>query len=409
MMEVTAFAIFMGLFAIGDLVSTKSDAKLPSLFVIAVLTVAGYWSGMIPLDLFETTGISITLVYLIYYLQLANMGALIPKDDMIAQWRTIIIAAAGLIGIVIGALLIGGLIFGKEAAIVGAAPLSGGIVAYEIMRDGATSIGRTDLAIMALAVYVLQSFVGYPLTTFLLKKEALRLRTDFRSGNIDKNSQVSESREVEVDNVKSKKKTLLPQLPEKFITTNTVLFKLAITALIGILITNVLNSTFKPDGPGDFISRYVVLLIVGVVLSEIGFLDKNPSKKSQISGFVTITIIGFSVISGLASATPEIVFAMIGPTVGIIITGLVGLVIFSAIVGKLLGYSKEMSIGLALSALYGYPATEILSNESCRVIAETQEEFEYLLADIQPKMIVSGFVTVTIGSVLIAGFLVNFL
>lgn len=122
MMEITAFAIFIGIFAIADLVSTKTEARLPSLFTVAVLSIAGYWSGLIPTDLFALTGISTALVYVVYYLQLANMGALIPLKEMLAQWRTILIAAAGLVGIVIGALVIGGPIFGMEYAIAGAPP-----------------------------------------------------------------------------------------------------------------------------------------------------------------------------------------------------------------------------------------------------------------------------------------------
>ena len=388
MMEITAFAIFIGIFAIADLVSTKTEARLPSLFTVAVLSIAGYWSGLIPTDLFALTGISTALVYVVYYLQLANMGALIPLKEMLAQWRTILIAAAGLVGIVIGALVIGGPIFGMEYAIAGAPPLSGGIVAYEIMRDAAVRIGREDLAIMALAIYVLQSFIGYPLTSFLLKKEARALKSKFNAGDIkgdDKSAVAS-----------TETKKLLPQLPEKYVTTNTILFKLAIAGLIGILITNALNSAFGAEN-GDFISRYVILLIVGVILNEIGFLDDAPIARSQIGGFTSVVIVGFSVVAGLANATPQVVF------------GLIGLIILSAIAGRFLGYSREMSISIALSALYGYPGTEILSNEAVKVVAETPAEEKYLLEKIQPNMLIGGFTTVTFGSVIIAGILVNYL
>lgn len=399
MMEVTAFAILMFILAISDIVSTATDAKLPSMFTIAVLSIIGYWTGIIPTNLFETTGISVALVYLVYYLQLANMGSMIPIKEMISQWKTIVVAVGGIIGITLGALLLGGIIFGKEAAIVGAPPLSGGIIAYEIMRAGAESIGRNDLAIMALAVFVLQSFVGYPLTAFFLKKEARKLLANKGKDEV----------EVVSKDVVIERKNILPQLPEKFNTDNTVVFKLALAAFIGIVITNFLNSTFKPEGGGDFISRYVVLLIVGVILTEIGFLDKSASKKGNINGFTTIVIIGFAVISGLASATPDVLTAMLVPTIGIIVTGVIGLIIVASLVGKFLGYSPEMSISVALTALYGYPGTEILTNEAVKVTANNKEEFDYLIVRIMPKMLIGGFTTVTIGSVFLAGILVNFL
>lgn len=256
------------------------------------------------------------------------------------------------------------------------------------MRDAAVRIGREDLAIMALAIYVLQSFIGYPLTSFLLKKEARALKSKFNAGDIkgdDKSAVAS-----------TETKKLLPQLPEKYVTTNTILFKLAIAGLIGILITNALNSAFGAEN-GDFISRYVILLIVGVILNEIGFLDDAPIARSQIGGFTSVVIVGFSVVAGLANATPQVVF------------GLIGLIILSAIAGRFLGYSREMSISIALSALYGYPGTEILSNEAVKVVAETPAEEKYLLEKIQPNMLIGGFTTVTFGSVIIAGILVNYL
>ncbi|SHJ89618.1 hypothetical protein SAMN02745751_03660 [Dethiosulfatibacter aminovorans DSM 17477] len=407
MMEITAFAILMGIFAISDIVSTKTEARFPTLFTIAVLSIAGYWTGIIPRDLFTTTGISVAMVYLVYYLQLANMGALISISEMLQQWRTIVIAVAGLLGVIAGALAIGGVLFGREVALIGAPPLAGGIVAYEIMRQGAEAIGRSDLAIMALAVFVIQSFVGYPLTSFLLKKEGRRLLEDFKPGAVGGMNELSMTKVDECTGT-SKKGFQIPQIPAKYNSPNVILFKLAITGLVGILITNALNASFRPEG-GDFISRYVILLIVGVVFSEIGFLDRSPIAKSNISGYTYIVIVGFAVVSGLASATPEVVFSMIAPTVGIVISGVAGLALFSGIAGKILGYSKEMAISIALSALYGYPGTEILSNEAVKVTAKTPEQHEFLLNRIQPKMIIGGFTTVTFGSVFLAGIIVKML
>jgi hypothetical protein len=42
-------------------------------------------------------------------------------------------------------------------------------------------------------------------------------------------------------------------------------------------------------------------------------------------------------------------------------------------------------------------------------LGETPEEREFVLTGILPKMLVSGFTTVTIASVFLAGFLVNLL
>lgn len=397
MSEIQAFCIFIGIFALADIISQKTKAWLPSLFTIAVISTAGYWSGILPTNFFELTGISVALVYVIYYFQLVNMGALIGLSEMKKQWKTVVVAAAGLLGIALGSIAVAGVIFGFEYAIAGAPPLSGGIVALEIVREATLKIGRKDLATVALAVFVLQNFIGYPLTAFMLKKEALRLK-----------HLPHLTTEIERE-VNSERAKLLPPLNEKYNTTNVIIFKLAVIGVLGIFVTELINHTFPSNAGGDTISRYVILLILGVFFNEIGFLDSSPVKKSQIGGFTNLVIIGFSVVAGLSTATPEIVFAMIVPTIGLMVSGVIGMAIFTIVVGKLVGFTKEMSFAIGLTALYGYPGTEMLSKEAVSVIAENPEEYDQLLAVILPKMIIAGFTTVTFGSVFLAGIMVNFL
>ena len=69
--------------------------------------------------------------------------------------------------------------------LAGTPPLSGGIVAYMIVSEQANAMGRPDLSTLALAVFVLQSFVGYPLTAFFLKKEANYLLKNYRNGIVE--------------------------------------------------------------------------------------------------------------------------------------------------------------------------------------------------------------------------------
>ena len=207
------------------------------------------------------------------------MGTLMSVKQMLVQWKTIVVCLAGLVGMCAGTMTLGALIFGTEAAIVATPPLSGGIVAYMIMSEGATAMGRPELATLALAVLVLQSFVGYPLTSFLLKREARHLLGDYKSGKT-----LAQAGSCEEG------KTILPQLPSKYVTNNTTLFKVAVAGLIGMVITSWTN---------EIISRYLILLIVGVILAEIGFLDRSPLIKSQVFGFTSVVIVGFVVVSEL--------------------------------------------------------------------------------------------------------------
>ena len=60
-----------------------------------------------------------------------------------------------------------------------------------------------------------------------------------------------------------------------------------------------------------------------------------------------------------------------------------------------------MSVAIGLTSLYGFPRTMILSQEAARGAGESPEEVAAIEGQILPKMIVAGFSTVTITSVVI--------
>ena len=79
------------------------------------------------------------------------------------------------------------------------------------------------------------------------------------------------------------------------------------------------------------------------------------------------------------------------------------------IAGKVLGTSWEMSFAIALNCLIGFPVNFLLTNEAINALVETEEEKDFLTNSMVPTMLVGGFTTVTLGSVIFAGILVNLL
>ena len=89
------------------------------------------------------------------------------------------------------------------------------------------------------------------------------------------------------------------------------------------------------------------------------------------------------------------------------VIGLAGSAVFAVATGKLLGYSLSMSIAIGLTALYGFPGTMVLSQEAAKSAGESEAEVKIIEAQILPKMIVAGFSTVSITSVLMTSLLVG--
>jgi hypothetical protein len=68
-----------------------------------------------------------------------------------------------------------------------------------------------------------------------------------------------------------------------------------------------------------------------------------------------------------------------------------------------------MAFAVSLTALYGFPADYIITNEVVNSLTKDENEKEALLSHMLPPMLVGGFISVTIVSVILAGIFVQFL
>ena len=389
-----AFSVVLIVLSLGDLISAKTKAFVPSVFVSALLFLFGFWT-FFPPDIVALAGFQMPVVTLSMYLLITHMGTMLSVRELAAQWRTIAVALIGIVGIVALTMTVGAAIFGFETALVATPPLTGGIVAAIVMMDAATAAGKDNLAILAIIMYVMQGFVGYPLTAIMLKKEGTRLVNGFRTGEFKHVK--DEAKAVDAP----AKKKLLPALPKDYQTTYVTLARLGLAAWAAVAFAGFIKPVID-------ISPFVMCLFFGVIAQEIGFVEQRPLNTSTSFGFL-ITVLMAYVFAGLSRATPAMLMEIVVPLAGIIVLGVTGMAILSILLGKKLGYTKEMSFAVALTALYGFPPNYILTEEASKAIGKTQEERDFLMDEMLPKMLVGGFTTVTIVSVIIAGIFVQYM
>jgi hypothetical protein len=146
----------------------------------------------------------------------------------------------------------------------------------------------------------------------------------------------------------------------------------------------------------------VVALILGVLLRWARIF--KPSVLSGIDAYgLMLTAVLILVFGPLATVTLDDLRALALPLAVAFVVGVAGIVAASVLVGKLLGFSAAMSVGIGLTALYGFPGTLLLSQEAAKAVGETEEEVKAIEAEILPRMVVAGFATVTITSVIVTG------
>lgn len=382
----TAFLTMLLLLIIGEVISTATKAFVPSMFISAILFVLGFWVYF-PKDILQVGGIASNLPTFLVMMMVVHLGTMLDIKELIAQWKTVVITLVGMLGILVVILTLGRVLLDPTTAAIAAPPLTGGFVAAMMMQTVAPT---EELAILAMAVYVLQGFVGYPLTSICLKQEGKSLLKDYRSGKLKLTKISSEQEAAEA----ASSQTIFPQIPAKYKSDFTYLFTMVILTVM---------SGYLDTLTGGYISKFVWALILGVFGTAFGFIEKNTLVRSKSMGFV-YTVIMMFVFSQLSTVTPDTLVQLLKDFAVLILLATLGVAVFSIPTGKLLGLSIPMSFALGLGTLAGgFPASYTLSVEAAKVLSETEEEYQLLEEHMLPKTLVAGFVSATSGSVFVAG------
>ena len=387
-----AFAVVSIFMALGEFVSTRTKAYVPAIFVSAMCFLFGFWT-FIPKDIVAVASFGKEFVTVCMSLLLVHLGTLMNLKKLFEQWKAITIALVGVAGTLIIALTIGRMLFDHQVVISVTPPMVGGIVAALLMSQALTAKGFAALVAMPIAMFVLHSFAGYPLISWFLKREGNRLIADYRTNG------ACEAAPAATVTASAARAKLIPPVPEKYLSTYFILAKLILVGMLASWLSSLINGA---------VNQYVICLVLGVFFCELGFLEESALNKAGVFNWLMMGLLAF-IFSQLSTATPQTLGAIILTIVSLLCLGIIGMLITSSLIGRFLGYSRDMSIACALTALVGFPADYVITEEACKSVGKTPEEFKYLMDNMLPKMLVSGFATVTIASVIIAGLFVNLL
>jgi hypothetical protein len=310
------------------------------------------------------------------------MGTMMDIKTLLSQWKTVTIALMGLVGLGIATFTVSSWVVGHEWAYAAAAPISGGIIAGNITADAANAAGRPDIAAFAFLVVGVQGFVGIPICSNLLKSY-----TD----KIIKGEVVMA--DLSGSGAEEKPK-LIKGFPKFMESDNNLFARLAITAYIGFLL-----STYATAGK---VNVNVMYLIVGIIAYMIGFLPKNAHIVSHGSGILMLCVMAV-VFGNLATISMNDLVNMILPLIVTLLIGAAFVLLFGFITGKILKVDWRLCGAIAICCTIGYPGTGIICDEISRSL-ECDEELRQKITDhITPPIIISGFTSVTIASVIFAG------
>lgn len=385
------FAVFAIIWGISDILSFLTKGFIPGLIIATAIYLFGFLSGILPSGITGVGGaelgnavVNTTLMtsvgaYVIALL-LVNLGTTITLSQFIAEWKTVVVALCGLVGLALVSFTVSSFLFGREYALCAASPIAGGAIASVMTQQAAELAGVPILGAFAMLINGFQGFVGSPLSTICLKKQASKF---LESGALP---------QLAGETGRQYHFRIIPELPAKLQTTFVIIAKVAIVAIIANLLCVML----------PFINVNIMYLLCGIAFCEIGFLDRYALAKANASGFLTLALVA-ACVSSFSSVDVAGLLDMIVPIVGCLLTGAAGVAMAGAIAGRLLGWDIFISVAVALTCMVGYPATQINTEGVCKVLDCDDAAAARIQDYLMPKMVVGGFTTVTVASVIFAG------
>jgi len=380
MIPIYAFAFLLVIFAIGDIVADKTKALMSTVLVVILLLLVSFWFNL-PATVIADSGVSAVGMPLVVVL-IVGIGSNMDLKELASQWKTCVIALLGALSGVALIMFVGQLIMGRYMAFSAATVFSGTNAAILILNDALTTNGMLYLMPFLLLVFVTDNLIGIPVASIVLKKEA-RLFV--------KDKDAVKKYALMTSETTTERKRLIT-MPDFMKQPSGVIARIAMVGAFSFWLSSL------TQGHVHFL---VMCLIMGVVFTEIGFLDKASLPKTQASSFVifaaTVVIFG-----SLADTTPQMFIDVIGQLLLTLGIGFLGVIIGSFFIGKALKVSPWLAIAMGVSCSFGMPTTYLIPKEVASTIAETDEERIAIENYLTPNMVTAGFVSVTIASVFIA-------
>ena len=400
-MEMTTYqAVFAVLliFFVGDLVGALTKAKISSMFVIMMGFLVLFLSGIYPANIMEISGFA-GLAKLGQYFLLFNMGTSVDVNALKREWRTVLCAVIGMAAAILGCAVAIPLI-GKEFALAAAPVVNGGIVATTTtMEEACDNLGLDTAAALATFIYAVQKFIGTLPASNCGLSVANKLVEEIRSKHAA-DPKYSWYNELAGSSAAEKKTYFW----EKFRKYYTTFICLAVAAAILLL------SEFLGKLCQGWVNMSIWCMVLGIICRNTGLVPPNIlrdfAKANGVLSFLSLCTIIPSLAKVDLSQLPTIGFAAVVIFVAVIAFTVIIFCFTPA--WKIVG-SKQLSIGIAMCQMIGYPGTELVATEITNAVAQTAEERDAVTNKIQTAYVISGFTSVTILSVFIASFLAKLL
>lgn len=378
--------LIFALFSLGEFLSVMTKARIPMLFVVLFGYLILLWTGIFPTDIIESSNLA-AFAALIPAPLVVHMGTLIPFDQIKEQYKSVLIALAGNVVAIILIFMICVPIIGYTSSVAGIGPLTGGIIATVVTSEGLQAQGFTHLVTITALIMGLQNIIGMPLAINLLRRYGFKIQAQIHRGTFKASNEV-----VSQDKHQGQRKSLLPKRMQTQII---LLFQIFLGGALAIFLDNLTGLNYS-----------IWALAIGIVGTYIGFYQGNVMERANSFG-ISMALIIIVIMTLMEDITPGMLTTYLPHVLLILMVGIIGIVIGGYITSKLFKWDQYKGIPVALTALFGFPGDYIICEEISRSIGKTEYEQKVIFNEILTPMLIGGFTTVTLASIVFASILIG--
>ncbi|SFG13390.1 hypothetical protein SAMN05660649_00814 [Desulfotomaculum arcticum] len=374
--------ILFAILVLGDIISLRTKARVPMMFVALITYLILTWVGM-PKD-FPTVSNLGMFGELMIPLLVIHMSTLVPPHEYIQHWRAVVVA---LISVTVSVLIIifaGGLIFGYPSVLSSAGAVSGGgVIAALASMKKLQSIGLGALAVIPLVMVALVDPIGQPIAANMLRKYAKALKQTIKAETIiieacEQLAAASDVKNVPYGTDENPSIRYKAIIPKEYETEFVMLFKLFALSFIAVILE-------KYSG----INMIFWCLALGIITTHYGILRGKMLERANSLGIAMAALL-FYAFTMMNDITPQVLLQEIVTVVAILFIAVIGLILGGFLGGKMVKWPKELGMAVGIGIMFGFPGNLIVSTEVSRSIGETAEEKKYILEQLLPPMLVSG-------------------
>lgn len=370
--------IVLFLMILGEVVSRWMKAAIPAILVSALLYLGAVWGGLVPNTLVKTSGIT-HLTSIAMMIVIVNMGASINLKELMANWKVVSLAAISYFLQIATMIFVLSLLFDRNMAI---ASLPGGASVALMVQEKARTLGYDHVALLSAMLLSIKGMVSCPVASMVVRREVNRRK---REGICAEGSNG-----LEKDLVDS-------GCALRTESSNMALFRFFLVIWIASRLEIMTG-----------LSKYVYCLVLGVLLTRLGFLYVNIMDQSKSHGMLMLMMTTM-VLEGFSTATPEMFKQMLLPVACVLLVELLSIALNSQLFGRFFGFSREMSFVICQNIMVGFPLNLMLAQDIIEMLVKDPSEKEVLQREIATRMVIAGFTSVTFLSTITMGMLVSWI